>query len=417
MERGYWLSYLERDLTDSIAESWLIELSEADSQSWHRARKELHTHLIALTPSENLIWAALSDWVRAQNPDSARALRSTMSPSHAYWLEHCSQTRLGFARLIVETGRQRSLRDPKSPHIHSKRVQRLLGVQGLSVIDRFEHRRIRSQALAYYADDLTALGSHRLAADAIFQAKSLLGKYPAPEDHATVLQIDAIRRQDQNQGKRSLSILENAAELLEASEIAGRWSELQLVRGRILLSMNKAELAAETLTEALARLPLELAQHLRVEILMALAAALLCQKRYLEAESRLCEVNFFFSADSEELYAQQQWMLGRIALRTNRPRIAEAHLHKAIVILERLERFADLAVAMRDLIQSYIEGSRSRALGELPASYRSLLCNPEFRAALLARYPNDAQTMSLLHKAEGLDSTNPISYNKNETIH
>ena len=166
----------------------------------------------------------------------------------------------------------------------------------------------RDSPAAYHADDLTTLGQHGEAADAIFDAQTKLRGIQCAEERATLLQIDALRRRDESKGRPSMAQLEHAAELLRTTPVPGRWSELQLVRGRLFLYWKRADLAITPLGMALERLPSGLAHHLWVDTYLALAAAKISLLRFDEAARHLDEAAPFFTNEilHEDLQAQLQ---------------------------------------------------------------------------------------------------------------
>lgn len=325
---------------------WLVELSRPNADEWRRVRVE-EPRLRRATATRDPVLLALREEAIAREPVGGPEQRFRLSPAHAYWLDRTATEPLAFARHVIEATRRDSLLRPARGS--SAEALALLDEPGLSEIDGEGVRRLRALATVYLADDHRHLRRLRAAEERLEEARKLLGEGPG-EMAATLFQVEADLLRDCGAIAAARRRLDEAAERLADCPIPGRWSELQLQRGRLHLVEQDGFLARPLLRDALRRLPDDLAHHFRLEMLHCLAAADLSAGDFDAAALHLDEAGKYQGFGHAGLFPQRQWMLGQVALHRSQYDEAHGHLLEALEILLAQGQKADAVHVLTDLL-------------------------------------------------------------------
>lgn len=332
----------------------LVELSRPNPQASAQAAKEFRS-LRRQDCEGEPIRQALRLWASVQgSPEGLQDELRRLTPAHGFWLEHSRSAPLGFARLMLETARGECF-DGNGAGLESiHRAQDYLKLKALEELDPCRLRHLQALAAAYLADALRALGSHHEARKCLVDAYSGLDTGAAAEIRATVVQIDADLLRDEGAVSQAKRRLDQAAEVLSRDRMPGRWSELQLARGRLHLFDQEADLALPLLQDARRHCPEDRTLGTRLEVLHCLAAVEASLRNYEDAEEHLEEARAFQSYGNPELHGQRLWLLGHIALKTGRPDEAEEPFQQSFSILRSLGRWSDAAKVLTDLTEVYL---------------------------------------------------------------
>ena len=358
--------------SDKILRNLLVKLSLPDPLAWEQAAKEFQSGW--QSGEGEPILQALRLWAGVQaSSECLRHQLRRLTPAHGFWLEHSPSVPLGFARLMLESARRECL-DGKSTGLESlNKARDHLRLKALEEVSPRGLRYLRALSVAYWAEELRVLGRHGEAGACLAEAYNGLDSRADGEIRVTVVQVDAELLRDTGAVFQAKHRLNQAAAVLPRDQIPGRWSELQLVRGRLHLFDQKPDLALPLLQDALRHCPEDRALSTRLEVLHCLAAVEASLFNYAEAQKHLDETQTLSIYGHRELHGQRLWLLGHVALKSGRPDQAEDPFEQSFSVLRSLGRWSDAARVLMDLTEVYlVTGRLVEKTPEVLALYASL---------------------------------------------
>jgi len=316
-----------------------------------------------------------------RGPPTSAAL-DRLRPAHRAALLKARDERLGFCRLVIEESRELVSRNPSRATGAAREVLALVSSPELAGLDERVYRHLRALAQAHLADAYQMAEDHLAAEQAFREARSelALGSGGA-EIEATVDELEADLAMAQGRYRDALELLAEAERLLRRSRPGERVAEVLLRRGFALMRLGEVESAREAFHGAFSLLEGDKNSRLRLSVLHNLATAEVRAGDFAAARRIMQEAEPLYATSGYELIrVQRQWLLGIIAMHTERGDDAEALLHQALRGFLDLGYGFDAVRVLVDLGRLCILAEREWELAELEELFRDLLRGSEFRA-------------------------------------
>ncbi|MEM6795244.1 MAG: hypothetical protein AAF725_14790 [Acidobacteriota bacterium] len=355
---------------------WFLELTSFAEKGRDRLRAQRRRWAELETRGRPLLlafrYAALS-----LDPEELAKIERRASPALAFALRHVERRPFGIVQLVIECERHMAM---------GGRLGALApGESALELLGRLPEPRetataavghlgeLKALALGYRADALRIAGRLTEAEKLLSQAKALLGERSG-ETRATLHQVEALLLRDRLLWKQAQDQLEQAEKARGGSILMpGRREELKLYRGRLHLARGESALARQHFTEAASGFPAQLAWHLQFEAWLGKADTHLSRAEYPEASEALRKARPFLAHCTDLARARRLWLIGMIALRTERFGEAWPTLTDAFYRFVDLRRLDDASRTLDDLTWILdLQGESGPSRSQLVTCYRSL---------------------------------------------